>query len=146
MAFPAGAHKEAMLFGRYACRATVEFAAGTTGATGNHDIFTVTGCAHVVIAAYCTESLTGAGATISVGTAANVTALQPVTTGTDIDLGEIWAFDNAPSDCEAQSSVGGAFVYDNISYDVQVAAIEDGTLTWVCWWTPMSADATVVAI
>jgi hypothetical protein len=144
MTFPAGAFKEARLFGQYVVRKTVEFAAGTTGAVGNHDIFTVTGAAHVVLVAYCTEDLVGAGATISVGTDDDVDCLVAVTTAEDIDDGEIW-FDNAPSECEANSSIGGAWVYDNLSYDVLVAPISDGTVVFVCFWTPVSDGATVVA-
>ena len=145
MAFPAGSHKEAHLFGQYVCRKTVEFAAGTTGAVGNHDIFTVSGAVHVVLVAYCTEDLVGAGATISVGTDDAVDCLIAVTTAEDIDNGEIW-FDASPSECEANASIGGAWVYDNLSYDVLVAAISDGTIVFVCFWTPVSANATVTPV
>ena len=144
MAFPAGSHKEARLFGQYVVRTTVEMSELTTGAVGNHDIFTVTGAAHVVLVAYCTEDLVGAGATISVGTDGDVDCLIAVTSAEDIDNGEIW-FDDAPSECEANSSIGGAWVYDNLSYDVLVAAITDGTIVFVCFWTPVSDGATVVA-
>lgn len=133
-----------MLFGRYVTRKRVTFAAGTTGAVGNHDIFTVTGAAHVVVVGYCEETLTGATATISVGTDDLVSTLIAVTTATNILGGTMW-FDNAPSECEANASIGGAWVCDSISYDVLVAAIEGGVIDFVCFWTPVSANATIVA-
>jgi hypothetical protein len=144
MTFPAGAHKEAMLFGRYVVRNSVVFLTGTTGAVGNHDIFTVTGAVHVVVVGYCTASLTGATATISVGTDDVVAGLIAVTTGTNIDADMMW-FDAGPSECEANASIGGAWVCDNISYDVLVAPVDTGTINFVCYWTPVSDGATVVA-
>ena len=144
MTFPAGLHKEAQLFGSYVERKTVVFATGTTGAIGNHDIFTVTGAAHVVVVGYCTADLTGATATISLGTDGVVAGLIALTTATTIDNGMIW-FDTAPSECETLTSLGGAWVSDNISYDVLTAPIDTGTITFVCFWTPVSANATVVA-
>lgn len=148
MAFPEASFVEANLYGQYLATSELfEFAAGTTGAIGQHTIFTVTGQIHVVIMAYCSEDLTegGATATISVGTDGVVAGLQPVTNAVDIDSGEIWTFDTAPSDCESQASVGGAWVADDITYDVLAQTITDGELTWYCFWTPVSAGATVVA-
>lgn len=144
MAFPAGPHKEARLFGNYVARTTVAFSELTTGAIGNHDIFTVSGAIHAVVVGYCTELLTGASATISVGTDGVVAGLIALTNAVDIDADEMW-FDTGPSECEANSSIGGAWVCDNISYDVLTDTIDDGTVEFVCFWTPVSADATVVA-
>lgn len=144
MTFPAASHKEAMLFGRYVVRNRVTFAAGTTGAVGNHDIFTVTGAAHVVVVAHCEESLTGATATISLGTDDVVACLIGVTTATNIDADMIW-FDDSPAECESMTSLGGAWVCDHISYDVLVAPIDGGVLNFVCFWTPMTENATVVS-
>ena len=144
MTFPAGAHKEAQLYGRYVVRTSVTFAALTTGTQTEHALFTVSGQVHVVILAQCSTLLTGAGS-ISVGTDDVLTGLQPVTVATVIDADEIWAFDAAPSDCEAQASTGGAWVSDHIVYDITVGTIDSGVLNWVCWWTPVSSGATVVA-
>lgn len=138
--------KEARLFGQYVTRKQVEFATGTTGAVGNHDIFTVTGAAHVVVVAYCTEDLAGATATISVGTDGVVAGLIPLTTATNIDTGMVWFGDNAPSECEAIASMGGAFLCDNISYDILTAPIDDGTLTFTCFWTPLIPTASIVPV
>lgn len=147
MTFPAGEFSEAQLYGRYVDRKSITFTAGGGGALGQHDLFTVSGCVHVVILAYCPTLLdeTGATATISVGTDDVVAGLQPVTNATDIDAGEIWAFDTAPSDCEDQASVGGAWVSDDITYNVAGNTIKEGVLNWFCFWTPVTDGATVVA-
>jgi hypothetical protein len=132
-----------MLFGRYVCRKSIEFDGGAgTGAQGTTDIFTVSDAAHVVVVAYCTEDLVGATATIEVGTDDLTAALIAQTTAENIDNGEIW-FDDAPSECETQTSIGGAWIYDNIAYTVGTADITDGEVTFVCYWTPMAAGATV---
>ncbi len=49
MTFPAGEFSEARLYGQYIARTSVTFLAGTTGAIGQHTIFTVTGRVHVVV-------------------------------------------------------------------------------------------------
>ncbi len=147
MTYPAGEFSEARLYGQYIARTSVTFLAGTTGAIGQHTIFTVSGRVHVVVLAYCPTLLDEGGATttISVGTDDVVDGLQVVTDAVDIDNGEIWAFDNAPSDCENQASVGGAWVTDDITYDVLVDTITEGVLNWFCFWTPVTDGATVVA-
>jgi len=148
MVFPAGEFSEARLYGQYVARKSVTFLAGTTGAIGQHALFTVTGRGvHVVILAYCPTLLDEGGATttISVGTNGVVAGLQPVTNAVDIDAGEIWAFDTAPSDCENQASVGGAWVSDHITYDILVNTVTEGVLNWFCFWTPVQDGATVVA-
>ena len=149
MTFPAGAHKESPLYGCYVARKSVTFVGGGTGSVGQHTLFTVTGYAQVVIVAYCSDDLTaGDSPTISVGTA-TVTAVDSLQAVTAFDLlndGLMWTDDNAPSECEAETGNRSAFVAADITYDVLVSPITGGTLEWTCFWTPMSANATVVAI
>ena len=59
-----------------------------TGNTGN--LFTVTGRVALTILAVCTTSLVGASATVEVGTALSTAGLIAQTTGTNIDVNEIW--------------------------------------------------------
>ena len=146
MAFPEAEFSEANLYGQYLATSELfEFSTLTMGAVGQHTIFTVTGQVHVCLVAYCSEDLTGATATISVGSATVVAGLQPLTTATTIATGHVWAFDNGSSDCEAQASMGGGWTSVDITYDVLTQPIDDGELTWYCFWTPVSDDATVVA-
>lgn len=147
MTFPAEAHKESPLYGRYVTRTdTITFAAGTTGAIAQHTLFTVTGQVQAVIVAYCLVDLTsGAAATISVGTANVVAGMQPVTGFDALDAGMMWIGNNTPSECEAESGNRGTFVAADITYDVLAATVTGGEVRWTCFWTPMSADATVEA-
>ena len=144
MTFPAGSFAESMLYGRYVTRAdTITMVSGTTGATGQHDLFTVSGPVQAIVVGYCGGDLTsGGGATISVGTATVVDGCLAVTGFDALDAGMMW-IDNAPSDCEAESGNRCVFVAANITYDVLVAAISGGELDFSCFWTPLAAGATV---
>jgi hypothetical protein len=137
-------------FGSDAARKVLEFDGGAgSGAVGQIDLFTVTGANIVRLVAICTESLaTNAGATISVGTAANVDGIIAVTTGVDIDIGEIW-FAAAPAtvlDTLANAMIE-VVVGDgaDITADVLVEAITDGTIVFYAFVTPITPGASVVA-
>ena len=149
MAFPAGAHKEVRPFGTYRVPKTVEFDGGAgNGAVGTVALFTVTGSVWVTVTSYCTEDLTegGATATISVGITGSTAALIAQVNAVDIDDGEIW-FDATPGDIEVLSSIGGAFIGggEDIFATIGTQSVDDGTLTFICFWTPLSADGDVVA-
>jgi hypothetical protein len=136
--------------GSYMVRKSVTFAGGVgTGAVGQVALFTVTGAVIVRLIAICTDSLaTAAGATISVGTPAAVTGFIAVTTGVDIDVGEIW-FAAAPTtviDTLANAAVemvigDGA----DITADVLVEAITGGTIVFLAFVTPLTSGSGVVA-
>lgn len=147
---PNGGALTAMGFAQNMAYKAVAFDGGAgSGAVGTVALFTVTGAAIVRIIAICTESLvTGAGATISVGTAGTVDGIIAVTTGVDIDAGDIW-FAAAPAtvlDTLANAELG--FVIGDgadIQANVLVDAITDGTIAFTCFWTPLTPGATVVA-
>jgi len=148
MTFPAGPHKEARLFGQYKVNKTIEFdGEAGSGAVGTVALFTVTGAVHVVVVGYCTEDLTEAGATatISVGITGATAALIALVNAVDIDVGEIW-FDATPADVKALTSLGGAFVGGGEDIFATIAAqnVDDGTIDFCCFWTPLSADGNVV--
>ena len=120
-----------------------------TGLVGVVPLFTVTGAVILRLVAICTENLaTGAGATISVGTPAAVAGLIAVTTGVDIDAGDIW-FAAAPAtvlDTLANSML--EYVIGNgadIQADVLVDDVTDGTIVFNAWWSPLTVGASVVA-
>src|SRR3990167_9523337 len=70
-------------------RGSVTFAAGTSGAIAQHDVFVITGVVEFGFYARCTDNLTSGGAaTISYGNAGVVTALAAATTATTIDTGD----------------------------------------------------------
>lgn len=114
-------------------------------------LFTVTGAVMFRITAICTTLLTPAvaGATVSVGTAAAIAGIIAVTTAADIDAGDIW-FAAAPAtvlDTIANSQLG--FVIGDgadIQLDVAVQAITSGAITFIAFWQPLTAGATLVAV
>ena len=128
----------------------VTFDAGAgSGAVGQIPLFTVTGAVTFNLTAICTTLLaTQAGATISVGTAATVDGIIAVTTGVDIDAGDIW-FAAAPAtvlDTMANSllefTIGdGADIQANVLVDT----IDSGVIEFRCFWTPLTVGASVVA-
>ena len=144
MTYPAGEFSESKLYGRYVTRAaTITMAAGTTGTVAQHTIFTVSGPVQAIVVGYCSDALTsGGGATISVGTANVVDGCLAVTGFDALDAGMMW-IDAGPSECEAESGNRCVLVAVDITYDVLVAAITGGDLDFICFWTPLAADATV---
>ena len=128
----------------------ITFDAGVgSGAVGAVPLFTVTGAVAFNLSAICTTIIaTQAGATISVGTAASVAGIIAVTTGVDIDAGDIW-FAAAPA--TVLDTIANAmleFVIGDgadIQANVLVDTIDSGVIEFRCFWTPLSASASVVA-
>lgn len=128
---------------------TVAFTgAAGLGATGTINLFTVTGDVLVRILGICKEDLVSAGGgTLEVGYAGATPALIAQTTATDIDNNEIW------KDSTPDASMGDISALPNIPVvngqdiiaTVGTANITDGTITFCCFVTPLSTDATVVA-
>jgi len=110
-------------------------------------LFTVTGSVWCLIVGFCTETTAVSGAaTIEVGITGATAALIPQTLASLIANGDIW-FDTSPTSSEPQASIGGAFIGggNDIFGTVGTANITDGTVTWACFWTPLSADGNVIA-
>ena len=128
----------------------ITFDAGAgSGAIGAIALFTVTGAVAFNLSAICTTIVaTAGGATISVGTAGEVDGIIAVTTGVDIDAGDIW-FAAAPAtvfDTIANAML--EFVIGDgadIQANVLVAAFNSGVIEFRCFWTPLTDGATVVA-
>jgi len=136
-------------FGKAFLRKIVTFDAGAgTGAVGAVPLFTVTGAVAIRLVAICTTIIaTQAGATISVGTPAAVDGIIAVTTGVDIDAGDIW-FAAAPAtvlDTLANSMIEMVIGDEaNIQGNVLVDTIDSGVIEFNLWWTPLSATGAVV--
>ena len=128
---------------------TVAFDGGAgSGAVGTVALFTVTDSVFVHVVAICTENLTEAGATatVEVGIAGITAGLISQTNAVNIDNGEVW-LDNSPAAMEVYSSIGGAFIAGgaNIILTVGAQNVDDGTLDFYCFWTPLETGSTVVA-
>jgi hypothetical protein len=123
---------------------SITYAAATTGAQGASTLFTVTGDVAVRVFAKCTTDLTGANATLEVGIAGNTAALIAQTTGTTIDLGEIW-LDTSPATVEALPAQQILVGSTNIIQTIATADVTAGVLTYYVLWCPISSDGNVVA-
>lgn len=128
---------------------TVAFDGGAdSGAVGTVALFTVTGSVFVYVIAICIENLTEAGATatVEVGIAGITAGLISQTNAVNIDNGEVW-LDNSPAAMEVFSSIGGGFIASGADIILTVGAqnVDDGTLAFYCFWTPLAAGSTVVA-
>lgn len=121
----------------------ITYVAGTTGAVGATTLFTVTGVVAVrIFGVVSGADLTGSG-TLEVGIAGNTASLIAQTTGTALDVGEIW-IDNAPATVELLPSfsiLSGTNIIQTIGTDT----INAGTITYYCIWVPISTNGNVVA-
>ena len=120
----------------------ITYVGASTGATGATTLFTVTGVVALRIFGIVSgANLTGSG-TIEVGIAGNTASLLAQTTGTDLDIGEIWT-DTGPATVEALpalSLLNGTNIIQTIGTDTITA----GTITYYCLWVPISEDGDVV--
>lgn len=117
----------------------------TGGQSATATLFTVTGVVAAKVFAKCTESLAGATATVSVGTALSTAGLIALTTGTDLDVNEIWHDATPDASIELPTVLTERLVVQDIIQTVATAAVTDGTLVYYCLWTPISPDGDVVA-
>ena len=131
------------------------FAGATTHARGDDGgtndpftLFNVTGTVLVRVFGVCTDSLTGASATIEVGVTGNTAALIAQETATDIDVGGIYLSATQVLGAVAFSSVTGPFVVANgldIIETVGTDNVTGGNVYYVCLWKPLSNDGKVQA-
>lgn len=123
---------------------TWTFAAATTGAIGQHTLFTVTGNVLVNVFGICDTDLAGATATISIGSAGNVAGIVALTTATDIDDGDVWV--DATPGVQLEALPNRAFIVNDgqdITIDILTAAISGGVIDFYCLWRPLSSDGNI---
>ena len=127
------------------------FLGGTTNARGDEagtsdplTLFTITGVVAVKLFGVCTVDLTGASGTVAVGTVKNPTGLITTTTGTDIDIGEIWHDATPDASVELSSVATEKIVTKDIIETIATADITAGNIYYVCLWRALSPDGTVV--
>ena len=137
--------------GIYATK-TVTFAGGTANDIGDFDgtgnpckLFTVTGTVKMKLFAVCEVDLTGASATVEVGTTASTAALIAQTTATGIDAGEIWHDATPDSSVELSSVATEKIVTADVYQKVATANVTAGKITYHCMWVPISNNGNVVA-
>lgn len=127
----------------------ITFVATTTGATGQHTLFTVTGDVLVTVFGICNTDLTSGGAaTISVGTANNVSGLIGVTTATGIDNDDCWLGSSPALEVQPLSDGSGISIINDgadITYNILSATITAGQIDFYCLFRPLESTANVVA-
>jgi hypothetical protein len=122
---------------------TWTFVEATTGATGAHTLFTVTGNVLLTVFGVCDTSLVGA-ATLEVGVASNTAKLlAQIANATTLDDGDVYV--------DADTVVGaGAIPAMQIINDgadvimtIGSTAITAGSLDMYCLWRPLSEGSSV---
>lgn len=122
---------------------TWTFVEATTGATGAHTLFTVTGNCLVQVFGICDTNLAGAG-TIEVGVASNTAGLiAQIADAENLDDGDNWV-DATPE--VGVSALPATFALNDgtdILLTIGTTAITAGKVDFYCLWRPLSSDANI---
>ena len=114
---------------------------------GQVNLFTVTGDVIVrIVAVVKTTCGSTGGCNVSVGIAADVDAIIPVTDITLLTAQEIWHDATPDSEIEALVAMREHIISDGNDITLNSdAADNSGAITFYCFWTALSSGATVVA-
>lgn len=123
---------------------TWTFVDTTTGATGSHTLFTVTGNVLVSVFGICDTGLTGAGGEFEVGVTGNTAGLiAQIADLEDLDDGDIY-IDATPE--VGVAAVPSTFILNDgldILLKITTAAVSAGVVDFYCLWRPLSSGASV---
>jgi hypothetical protein len=129
---------------------TYTLATATTGATGTHTLFTVTGVVRMKLYAACKTTCVPAvaGATIEVGTPATTAGLIAQTLATDLIAGEIWDDASPTTKIEPDANIPEVIIGDGADIGIKITtqAVESGVIDFRLEYTPISSDGAVVAV
>ena len=129
----------------FVVESTWTFVTTTTGATGAHTLFTVTGNVLVSVFGVCDTSLTGA-ATVEVGVTGNTAALvAQIANATTLDDGDVYV--------DADTAVGVAPIPapqvlndgNDIIMTIGSTAVTAGVVDFYALWRPLTSSSIVVA-
>ena len=119
------------------------FVTATTGATGAHTVFTVTGDVVIQTFATCSLDLTGAG-TIELGVAGNTAGmLAQIADATTLDAGEVWVDATATVGVKALPTTKVLAGGIDIILTIGTTAITAGVIAIYALWRPLSSDGKV---
>ena len=127
---------------------SVTFVAGTTGATGQHSIFTITGLVEFKVGARCTSDLTSGGAaTLSIGNPGAPTEKLAATLATTIDAGDFYwaAGGDLATNTAGFSDAGGYSISSgtDLISEILTTTITGGVLEYYMLWVPITPGAIV---
>ena len=129
----------------FVAESTWTFVTGTTGATGAHTLFTVTGNCLVTVFGVCDTDLTGA-ATVEVGVAGNTAALvAQIANATTLDDGDVYV---GASTEVGVAAIPSTFILNDgtdIIMTIGSTAVTGGSLDFYCLYRPLSAGAKITA-
>lgn len=115
----------------------------TTGATGAHTVFTVTGDVLVNVFATCNTNLAGA-ATIELGVASNTAGLlAQIADATDLDDGDVWVDATPAVGVEALPTTKVLNDGADIILTIGSTAVTAGQVNFYLLWRPLSSGATI---
>ena len=115
------------------------------GATGTVVVWTITGRVWIErVSAFCTETLVGA-ATLEFGSTTTTTELiAQIANATSLATNDWWTGSGSPAS-SGQAPAGAIDVYFSANPILTIAAanITDGTLVFDCWYSPLTAGASL---
>ena len=124
---------------------TWTFAAATTGATGSHTLFTVTGNVLLSIFGVVDTTLTSGGAnTVEVGVTGNTAVLIAQATGANLADGDIWV-DATDTRVGAGAVPAMQIINDgaDVLLKITTATLTAGVIDFYCLWRPLSSDGNI---
>ena len=120
------------------------FVTATTGATGAHTLFTVTGDCLVQVFGICNTDLLGA-ATLEVGVVGNTAGLlAQIADTTTLDDGEIYVDATPGVGVEALPATFALNDGADIIMTIGATAITGGQVDFYCLWRPLSSSSEIV--
>lgn len=122
---------------RFQRTVTFDGTAGS-GATGTVTLATVTGRVLLdALAIYCTTSLTGASASMTLGVTGNTSALLGATTATNLTAGKLWS--NATPPTGYGTAFGGNVLAANLIITISTANVTGGVVSVEALYRPLSS-------
>ena len=119
--------------------------AGSSGSTGTWDLFTVSGDIVATVVAVCKANVSGTTGTVEVGVEGSTAGFIAQTSGSQIDVGEIW-HDNAPDKkLEAITVAAPKIITSDIILTIGTANLTAGSIDFHCFWTPIGESGSVEA-
>lgn len=111
-------------------------------------LFTVTGTVLIRLLAVCETSLTAAAdaPTLEVGVSGSTASLIAQTTGTNIDVGEIWHDATPDAPVELSSVLTEKIISSDIILTIASGTVGVGQIKFIAAWYPLTLDGKVEVV
>lgn len=121
---------------------TLTFNGTTVGSVGTSTLFNITGTVGVTFFAVVEDNLLGSG-TLEIGTAGSTAALATQRLATVLDQFHVWSGASSAHSGPISTSIHA--LEQNIIQTIGTNTVTAGTITYYCYWTPISNDGNVTA-